>query len=298
MLKKHLHQHNFIVYQAESDADTLIVHHALKLASSGNKTIIVADDILVLLIHHYHESMADIYFFSEASKRRKEGPQIFNIRHIVDITDPVIRNNLLFAHAWSGCDCTSATFWQGKGMIIKLLLRYEEVRAISQTFYKPDATHVEIAQGGIRLFSLMYGGRDSNLNKIRYTSYMNVITKGLIKPEKLPPTESAAEYHSYRVYIHVIQWNSFLDTDTLPTDWGWKIGSGKFTPISTILVPAPQEPLNFIRCNCKPTSRDPCSTNICSCRKNTLKCVAACGNCHGNGCSNCVDISPDDHYVS
>ena len=32
LLKNHLHQHNFIVYQAESDADTLIVHHALKLA--------------------------------------------------------------------------------------------------------------------------------------------------------------------------------------------------------------------------------------------------------------------------
>ena len=221
---------------------------------------------LVLLIHHYHEPMADIYFFSEASKRKKEGPQSFNIRHIIDITDPGIRNNLLFAHAWSGCDCTSATFGQWKWVIMKLLLRHEEVWAISQTFYKPDATHVEIAQGGIRLFSLMYGGRDSNLNKIRYTFYMNVITKGLITPEKLPLT----------VYIQVIQWNSFLDTDKLPTDWGWKIDSGKCTPISTTLAPAPQELLNFIRCNCKPTSRDPCSTNVCSCRKNTLKCVAAC----------------------
>ena len=304
MLKNDLLLHNFRVLQSESDADTSIVQCALELASSGRKTTVIADDpdILVLLLHHYLPTIADIYYFSEASKRRKDGPKVFSIRNIFDIIDSIIRKSLIFDHAWSGCDCTPAAFGQGKGAIIKLLLRSKEVQEISQTFYKPDATHVEVAQGGIRLFTIMYGGRDGNLNRLRYTTYMNAIsaTKGLLKPEKLPPTENAAEFHSYRVHIQVLHWNSFLDTNALPTYWGWKVENGIFTPIPMTLGPAPEGLLNFIRCNCKPTSRNPHSTNICSCRKNSLPCVAACGNCHGDGCGNARDEidCPDDQYSS
>ena len=41
-----------------------------------------------------------------------------------------------------------------------------------------------------------------------------------------------------------------------------------------------------IRCKCELISKNPCGTNICSCRKNGIKCMPACGNCHGNNCNN------------
>ena len=43
-------------------------------------------------------------------------------------------------------------------------------------------------------------------------------------------------------------------------------------------APAPDELLNIIRCKCKVTSKKPCGGHTqCSCRKNGLKCMAACG---------------------
>ena len=58
----------------------------------------------------------------------------------------------------------------------------------------------------------------------------------------------------------------------------------------TDLEAAPENLLKFVRCKCKLTSRNPCGTNLCSCHKNGLKCVAACGDCRGEGCNNAVEI--------
>ena len=61
----------------------------------------------------------------------------------------------------------------------------------------------------------------------------------------------------------------------------------------TDLAAALDNLLKFVRCKCKLTSKNPCSPNICSCRKNGLKCVTACGDCHGEGCSNSEEIVLD-----
>ena len=42
----------------------------------------------------------------------------------------------------------------------------------------------------------------------------------------------------------------------------------------------------MVRCKCKFTSKNQCGTAMCSCRKNGLSCVSACGECHGVGCNN------------
>ena len=52
----------------------------------------------------------------------------------------------------------------------------------------------------------------------------------------------------------------------------------------------PESLLKFVRCKCKLSSKNPCNTSICSCRKNGLKCITACGNCHGEGCNNSEEI--------
>ena len=49
-----------------------------------------------------------------------------------------------------------------------------------------------------------------------------------------------------------------------------------------------------MRCKCKLSSRNPCGTNACTCRKNGLKCVTACGDCRGNDCKNAEDIALDE----
>ena len=63
------------------------------------------------------------------------------------------------------------------------------------------------------------------------------------------------------------------------------------------LEPAPKELLNFVRCNRKTTPRNTCGINLCSCRKNGLTCVAACGDCRGESCNNSSAKTEHDNEV-
>jgi hypothetical protein len=62
----------------------------------------------------------------------------------------------------------------------------------------------------------------------------------------------------------------------------------------TDLEPAPENVLRFIRCNCKISKNNACGTNVCTCRKNGLICVSACGGCYGVDCENSTYESEEE----
>ena len=78
------------------------------------------------------------------------------------------------------------------------------------------------------------------------------------------------------------------------TDWGWMTKDENVVSVMTLFPPAPDKLLRVIRCNCTTD----CSTAICSCRKHSLQCSPACGQCRGIGCSNStaadIHVSDDD----
>ena len=78
-----------------------------------------------------------------------------------------------------------------------------------------------------------------------------------------------------------------------PKQWGWKLDGTVLVPVMTDLDPAPESLLKFVRCKCKLSSKNPCGSNICSCRKNGLKCITACGDCRGESCKNAEEVIPD-----
>jgi hypothetical protein len=153
----------------------------------------------------------------------------------------------------------------------------------------------EVVDAGLRLLSIIYGGRpEEKLNHMRFSMYMHQTATNLkqVRPERLPPTEAAARYHIMRAHFQVTQWKT--EPDLNPEDWGWKLVDGKLLPVATDLEAAPSALLNVVRCKCKAESRKPCSSSLCSCRKNGLHCVAACKNCNGESCDN---ASPTDSSV-
>lgn len=53
---------------------------------------------------------------------------------------------------------------------------------------------------------------------------MDMVAKGVVQPEKMPPTERAAFFHGLRVHLQVITWKLLNDINTLqidPREWGW-----------------------------------------------------------------------------
>ena len=64
--------------------------------------------------------------------------------------------------------------------------------------------------------------------------------------------------------------------------------------------PAPNNILDVFRCNCTVTSKNPCGSNIFSCRASGLNYVAACGDCRGTECKKLSEIvlEEDEHLES
>ena len=161
LLKQRLSRDVHNVKQSENNADTLIVKFALDFAHSGYVTAVAADDtdISVLLLHHYRTTaMAEIFLLSEAAKRQRQGIKFINVRRLMNLLGQTLVSHLLFIHAWSGCDTTSAIFNQGKAAILRKLEKSEEVQGISRLFNCDNVTQEQVAEAGLRLFALSIKG--------------------------------------------------------------------------------------------------------------------------------------------
>ena len=64
------------------------------------------------------------------------------------------------------------------------------------------------------------------LDDLHYNTFCDkaVSGKSVISPHVLPPTSSAAKYHSYRVFAQVMQWKG---RDLDPTEWAGSLKMGK-----------------------------------------------------------------------
>ena len=80
-------------------------------------------------------------------------------------------------------------------------------------------------------------------------------------------------------------------------EWGWSDKNNVMVPITTDMDIAPPGLQSDIRCNCKVSSKNPCSTKSCTCKKYGMPCIAACYGCRREECNNC-DVSFDTLQVN
>ena len=115
-----------------------------------------------------------------------------------------------------------------------------------------------------------------------------------VQPENLPPTSSAAKYHSLRVCLQVKIWKgeSRLGPHLHPQNIGWKAVEGKLVPMQCDMDVAPKALLKVVRCNCKMG----CDTVRCSCRKASSECSTGCGECRGTCANMYENITEDNEY--
>jgi len=85
-----------------------------------------------------------------------------------------------------------------------------------------------------------------------------------------------------RVSHHISEWKG---ENLNAIEYGWKEKDGKFILLRTDLPAAPNHLLEAIYCNCKIG----CSILKCTCRRNSVECTFACGECKCTICSNAMD---------
>jgi hypothetical protein len=95
---------------------------------------------------------------SEASKRSKRGIRFVKIKDVVDKIGNPVAELLLVIHAWSGSGTVSATFGQGKGVLLRKVQKMDYAQDLVNIFMCENISCAEISQAGSDLFMLMYSG--------------------------------------------------------------------------------------------------------------------------------------------
>ena len=301
LLMQYLSAAHIQTEQAKSDADTDIVATALKLAASPSSNVAVFaedTDILAMLLHHRHDSMGKVYMISYGKKKQKSADKVIDISKVQAKLGKDKCKKILVLHALGGSDTTSAVFGHGKGTIFSKLSSSPKLTESIDILQDPCALTDDVKRAGLHLLIAMYGGGDSDtLGRLRHAAYTKMISTSLnrLQPERLPPSENAAYFHSLRVHLQAVTWKTLGQINLDPTLWGWKLDQSQLVPVMTDKPIAPDDILKIIRCQC--TSG--CNSLRCSCRSNGLKCVSACTNCSSE-CSNAElqSIHDDDDDFS
>lgn len=282
LLADTLERNGYSTLHAANDADVLIVKTAVTQAKTVPIVLVGDDtDLLILLLHYAEANACDLVFRPEPRQRDKTR-KTWDIKKAKTSLGSDVCSLILFIHAVLGCDTTSRVHGLGKGIPLKKAKSSAKFRELAGVFNRPDVCKEEIVVAGEKaLLELYNAGSYSSLDALRYSMFCQKVATGKasLQPESLPPTSSAASFHSQRVYLQVQEWRG----NTLqPQNWGWRLSDGNLIPIRMDRPPAHEMLLEIIRCNCKTD----CSTLRCSCKKNGLECSAACGFCNGESCLN------------
>lgn len=283
MLKKRFEASNFTVQQAAEDADTMIVRTAINMASSFDSVFIVGEDIdLLVLLTALARAHPNVYFLKPG--KGKTAQVVFSSQSLQG--GEAVVDNVLFLHAFSGCDTTSAIFGQGKIKFFNVLQKSEELHRTVQVFKEVGVDSDTIAAAGEQFLATLYRARQdkTSLNFLRYQQFARSVTKSKFNPASLPPTTAAARQHSLRTYHQVQAWYGI---NMNPEQWGWERSKTGLTPVKTTEDPAPEALLKFISCSC----RKGCG-RACGCRKAGLKCSIICMHCNGD-CENMTEVLSD-----
>lgn len=280
ILRLKLTDNNIFTCQAESDADKLIVDTAINLKTK-NVVIVSEDiDILVILTALVDEDR-EIYFLKPS--RGKVQQKIFSSKSLEN-SFPKCKEHILFLHAFTGCDTTSTFFKKGKIKFAKNFEKRHDLHESAKVFKNVNEDANNIFEAGITCILGLYGApaKIKDLNTLRFNSFIKATAKKTsLVLSSLPPTTDAAFEHLKRVYLQIQIW---LGNDVNIENWGWKYSRNMLIPVTMTQLPAPDNLLQMLFCNCKKG----CGA-ACGCRKSGLYCSVACLQCNDN-CSNTQPI--------
>ena len=126
---------------------------------------------------------------------------------------------LPFVHAFTGCDTTSRIYGIGKGLVLKKAVKDSNFKTQAEVFMNTSSP-TDIETAGENEFKCVYNGKtNEDLDALRFRKFVQKVntSKVVVQVQTLPPTKSAARYHSLRTYFQVQTW---LGNDLNPLDLG------------------------------------------------------------------------------
>ena len=200
MLKEKLTAENILVKQANNDADVLIVETAIEQFNSTHTIIVVGEDVDLLVLLTARTPTEKTIFFLKPGKAQHQS-EIYTSKSLSSFAK--CQNHILFLHAITGCDTTSAFYKRGKRTVFKMFEKQDLVEC-AEVFQNCNSTQHEIIISGVRFLFSMYGApkKTTYLDEHRYACFVkNTKNKKQVQLACLPPTSAAAHQHLLRVNI-------------------------------------------------------------------------------------------------
>lgn len=190
---------------------------------------------------------------------------------------------ILFIHAFTGCDTTSAFYDKGKKSFVDIIIKYPALIEDIEFFYNKNATKSRLLPVGENCVKAIYGwnvAQPITLGNLRYICYQKFTLKTGCNLRSLPPISETVNEHTLRVFYQVQKWLGNNDID--PQLYGWENTINGLMPIKCQKEAFPQEILEIVACNCKAG----CKSKKCPCRRINLNCTNLCASCTGINCYN------------
>ena len=196
------------------EADTTIIKTALAADKDSPVNVFADDtDVLLLLIHHMTNSSTEIYNIYIINVKKEQRRESYNVTDILNALENHVIKYLLFPHAFTGCDTTSAIHNFGKTSIFKKLKDSATLTNIEDVCYEEFKTPGKIDNACIHFYERIYSPSDQlpQTRKRRYDEMVRT-DRPKIDPSLLPPSPGAAYYHGLYVYHQIKVWKALSDT--------------------------------------------------------------------------------------
>ena len=144
LLSEYLKTNGQNVHVCKDDADTKIVSTSLEIAQESPVTV-VAGDTDMLLLYHWNEKLFDIFLLQERGKK------CWSMKECQSQVS-VMKQHLLFVHAWSGCNSTSAILGKGKPSFFQFVEKYPTIQSASEIMSDFWGTKNEVEEFAVKTF--------------------------------------------------------------------------------------------------------------------------------------------------
>ena len=135
---------------ATIDADTTIVRCGIEKATTYPTVAVIGEDVdLVVLLVALSPPDRNIYFLKPG--RGKVEAKIFSTKQLQELP---FSQSILFLHAFSGCDTTSAIYKKKSKatMVTQFKKNPDQMKEIAETFYNRSSTTEAVIQAGEQMF--------------------------------------------------------------------------------------------------------------------------------------------------
>ena len=100
---------------------------------------------------HWHQDVPKVYFNTAWKDRKSRAKLLKHYDFGALATNTPLREHILFAHAWSGYDTTSATYRKGKTKIVQLL-KSLDMQKLALKFGNFTSEQSQIGHAGCEIF--------------------------------------------------------------------------------------------------------------------------------------------------